>query len=183
MINSSKIKLFFAGLSLLMFVGASVRAAGIEPKDTIIVKGNAYLHVTIKALIGVENNDALIVVTMDSARVASFRTDKSKGHIDFKVPFGHVYQISVEKDGYYAKFTTIDTHIPPKFEKNKYDLSFDIELLKYVKGVDPSVLYQPLQLIVFHIKKQVFVVDEDYISSLKEDLEKFRKEYELMKNN
>lgn len=175
-----KILAFFA---VFMFAcTANMNAKNTLALDTVVVKGNAYLNLSIKAVVEANNNNALIVVTMDSIRVASFRTDKTTGLTNFKLPFGHVYQISVEKDGYYAKFTTIDTHIPPKFEKNKYDLSFEIELLKYVKGVDPSVLYQPLQLIVFHIKKQQFVVDEDYISSLKEDLEKFKAEYDRMKN-
>ena len=116
--------------------------------------------------------DANIIITQNSKIVNKLLTDAT-GHFSFSVPFGVDYLITVSKDEFVSKKFDINTNgIPPEKSSSNFKvIQADITLFKRMKGVDYSILDQPIIKYSYNAEDEVFDFDEKLLKDMLNKIE------------
>jgi len=116
--------------------------------------------------------DANIIITQNSKIVNKLLTDAT-GHFNFSVPFGVDYLITVSKDEFVSKKFDINTNgIPPEKSSSNFKvIQADITLFKRMKGVDYSILDQPIIKYSYNAEDEVFDFDEKLLKDMLNKIE------------
>ena len=116
--------------------------------------------------------DANIIITQNSKLVNKLLTDAT-GHFNFTVPFGVDYLITVSKDEFVSKKFDINTNgIPPEKSSSNFKvIQADITLFKRMKGVDYSILDQPIIKYSYNAEDEVFDFDEKLLQDMLNKIE------------
>ena len=116
--------------------------------------------------------DANIIITQNSKIVNKLLTDAT-GHFSFSVPFGVDYLITVSKDEFVSKKFDINTNgIPPEKSSSNFKvIQADITLFKRMKGVDYSILDQPIIKYSYNAEDEVFDFDEKLLQDMLNKIE------------
>jgi len=116
--------------------------------------------------------DANIIITQNSKIVNKLLTDAT-GHFNFTVPFGVDYLITVSKDEFVSKKFDINTNgIPPEKSSSNFKvIQADITLFKRMKGVDYSILDQPIIKYSYNAEDEVFDFDEKLLKDMLNKIE------------
>ncbi len=95
------------------------------------------------------------------------------GHFNFSVPFGVDYLITVSKDEFVSKKFDINTNgIPPEKSSSNFKvIQADITLFKRMKGVDYSILDQPIIKYSYNAEDEVFAFDEKLLQDMLNKIE------------
>ena len=83
------------------------------------------------------------------------------GTFSFKLDFNKIYIVSASKEGLVSKKIEFNTALP-EGTSGKWVAEFAMSLFKPCKGLDMSVLEQPVAKIYFNEKKKTFEPDPDY---------------------
>ena len=116
--------------------------------------------------------DANVIITQNSKIVNKLLTDAT-GHFNFTVPFGVDYLITVSKDEFVSKKFDINTNgIPPEKSSSNFKvIQADITLFKRMKGVDYSILDQPIIKYSYNAEDEVFDFDEKLLQDMLNKIE------------
>ena len=116
--------------------------------------------------------DANVIITQNSKIVNKLLTDAT-GHFNFTVPFGVDYLITVSKDEFVSKKFDINTNgIPPEKSSSNFKvIQADITLFKRMKGVDYSILDQPIIKYSYNAEDEVFDFDEKLLKDMLNKIE------------
>ncbi len=116
--------------------------------------------------------DANVIITQNSKIVSKLLTDAT-GHFNFSVPFGVDYLITVSKDEFVSKKFDINTNgIPPEKSSSNFKvIQADITLFKRMKGVDYSILDQPIIKYSYNAEDEVFAFDEKLLQDMLNKIE------------
>ena len=116
--------------------------------------------------------DANVIITQNSKIVNKLLTDAT-GHFSFSVPFGVDYLITVSKDEFVSKKFDINTNgIPPEKSSSNFKvIQADITLFKRMKGVDYSILDQPIIKYSYNAEDEVFDFDEKLLQDMLNKIE------------
>ena len=116
--------------------------------------------------------DANIIITQNSKLLNKLLTDAT-GHFSFSVPFGVDYLITVSKDEFVSKKFDINTNgIPPEKSSSNFKvIQADITLFKRMKGVDYSILDQPIIKYSYNAEDEVFDFDEKLLQDMLSKIE------------
>ncbi|MFQ5334792.1 MAG: hypothetical protein ACE5DN_01825 [Flavobacteriales bacterium] len=101
------------------------------------------------------------------------------GRFAFRLPLESYYVVEFTKRGYFSKKISVDArHIPPGDAAFGYEFGgWNVKLFREVKGLDVSVLDQPVARIVYDTVANVFSYDKDYIKLVEKQVEKLKKDY------
>ncbi|HEY4799259.1 MAG TPA: hypothetical protein VII99_09320 [Bacteroidia bacterium] len=114
-------------------------------------------------------SDALVLVVDERKQVVgSYTTDKF-GACSFNLPLNRRLVIKVMKNKFVPKMIELDTYVPEKKWKI-YKLIFEISLFEKVKGVDATVLKEPIVKVFFNPSKEEFDYDRTYTQLVNEKL-------------
>lgn len=121
---------------------------------------------------------ATINIYRNGSRVQSFNT-KSDGKFLAQLNPDGDYKIEVTRPGHVAKHIMVSTKGVPA-EDARYGFEFPVEFTLFEKmdGLDVSILSRPLAKIQFDPSMGYFNYDEDYLKSVKKELDRLRKELE-----
>ncbi len=121
---------------------------------------------------------ATINIYRNGSRVQSFNT-KSDGKFLAQLNPDGDYKIEVTRPGHVAKHIMVSTKGVPA-EDARYGFEFPVEftLFEKMEGLDVSILSRPLAKIQFDPSMGYFNYDEDYLKSVKKELDRLRKELE-----
>lgn len=134
------------------------------------LKGNESEKVNIKPL-----DSALVTIFFGEIPYSEIWTNK-KGKCSFKLPLDKIFKIEISKTGFVTKSIAVNTKIPVD-KKNVYTFNFDVDLFEVVKGLDVSVLNNPIAKVSYHLGDESFGYDVAYTSKINADLKKMYKNY------
>lgn len=124
-------------------------------------------------------DSALIKVFLNGAKPYEIFTNK-KGKCSFKLPLGKSFKIEVSKKNFVTKFFEVKTNVP--FDKvDIYNYNFEIDIFEDIKGLDLSVLKNPVAKVSFDLISGQFAYDDGYTNRLNKDLKKMYKNYYELK--
>jgi hypothetical protein len=115
------------------------------------------------------------VYTHDNVLLATFITNK-KGKCEFKLPLNKKFIIRVTKKGYVTKFIEVNSKVPHD-KKKEYVFPFQVDIFEEIKGLDVSVLNNPVAKITYSTFEERFVYDVNYTNKINADLKKMYKDY------
>jgi hypothetical protein len=134
------------------------------------LKGNESEKSSIKPL-----DSALITIYYGDIPYSEIWTNK-KGKCSFKLPPDKNFKIEISKNGFVTKSIAVNTKIPPE-KRDTYTFNFDVDLFEVVKGLDVSVLNNPIAKVSYHLGDENFGYDVAYTSKINADLKKMYKNY------
>lgn len=151
----------------------------IQQKDFYLeLRGN------VRHLKGTENEKPNEIKPLDSTLITIYNGDvpyselwtNKKGKCSFRLPLDKSFKIEVSKPGFVTKHIAVNTRVP--FDnKGTYTFTFDVELFEVVKGLDVSVLNNPIAKVSYRVSEECFAYDVAYTSRINADLKKMYKNY------
>lgn len=120
-------------------------------------------------------DSTLITIYSGEVPFSEIWTNK-KGKCTFKLPLDKTFKIEISKPGYVTKYITVSTKVPNE-NRDVFSFSFDVDLFEEVKGLDVSVLKQPIAKVAYNLTLEGFAYDVAYTSRINTDLKKMYKNY------
>jgi hypothetical protein len=159
--------------------------AKIAPIDTTKEK-EQYLELkgNIRHLKGDESAKLNDIKPLDSALITIYNGEvpyseiwtNKKGKCSFKLPLDKNFKIEISKTGFVTKSIAVNTKTPID-KKDAYTFNFDLELFEVIKGLDVSVLSNPIAKVTYHLNDENFAYDVAYTNRINTDLKKMYKNY------
>jgi hypothetical protein len=155
------------------------------PSDTIPQK-DYYLELKgyVRHLKGSENEKENDVKPLDSTLITIYNGDvpyselwtNKKGKCSFKLPLDKTFKIEITKQGFVTKHIMVNTKVPYD-NRGTFTFNFDVDLFEVVKGLDVSVLNNPIAKVAYRVSEETFAYDVGYTSKINADLKKMYKNY------
>jgi hypothetical protein len=120
-------------------------------------------------------DSTLITIYSGEVPYSEFWTNK-KGKCLFKLPLDKNFKIEISKTGFVTKYIMISTKVPND-KRDIFSFSFDVDLFEEIKGLDVSVLKQPIAKVAYNLTLEGFAYDVAYTSRINTDLKKMYKNY------
>ena len=138
----------------------------------------------VRQLKGSETEKANEIKPLDSVLITIYCGDvpyseiwtNKKGKCDFKLPLDKVFKIDIARKGFVSKSIQVSTKVPND-QKDIFNFSFDVDLFEEVKGLDVSVLKNPIAKVSYNLATEGFAYDVVYTSKINADLKKMYKNY------
>lgn len=94
----------------------------------------------------------------------------SDGSFSLDLEMNKQYVIEVEKDGLVGKKISFNTQLPDD-EKGTWMNEFSVNLVKPCKGIDYSILKEPVDKVAFDSRRREFISDKNYVNSMRPKIE------------
>lgn len=184
------LKLLFI-LSICAHVSLAQSSASGTPKKAMTAADSAkakdyYVELRgyVRQLIGNVNEKANEIKPLDSVLISIYTGDipftelwtNKKGKCDFKLPLDKNFRIDISRKGFVSKSIIVVTKVPND-RKDIFNFSFDVDLFEEVKGLDVSVLKNPIAKVSYNLAMEGFAYDVNYTSKINADLKKMYKNY------
>lgn len=138
----------------------------------------------VRQLKGTENEKANEIRPLDSVLITIYNGDvpyseiwtNKKGKCTFRLPLDKVFKIEIARDGFVSKHFIVSTKVPND-QKDIFNFSFDVDLFEIVKGLDVSVLNNPIAKVTYNLGTEGFAYDVTYTSKINMELKKMYKNY------
>lgn len=171
-------KHFICLLTLLTFPTSSSSRESASTKNVSFLQMQGIVKLT-------GNHPNEIAVPLDSLQVIIFDPDhrelnvyysERSGKCDFRLPLNRKFMLFFSKKDFVTKIIEVDTDVPEKWKKC-YAFYFDIEIFKQIKGLDVSLLSQPVAKVFFDPDIHGFNYNAEYTSEVNDRLKKMYAEY------
>ncbi|MDF2438212.1 MAG: hypothetical protein K0Q95_2588 [Bacteroidota bacterium] len=138
----------------------------------------------VRQLKGSENEKANEIKPLDSVLITIYSGEipyselwtNKKGKCEFKLPLDKSFRIDIARKGFVTKSILVVTKVPNE-QKDIFNFSFDVDLFESVKGLDVSVLQNPIAKVSYNLATEGFAYDVAYTSKVNADLKKMYKNY------
>ena len=173
--------LFFAGIFFL----SHAKNNNYVFEDTLVKNKRQYLELRgiVRKSVRIDQNGEKF---LDSAAIKTYNeknilvslnyTDK-KGKCKIKLPLNKgIYTVEISKPGCVSKIILVDTQLPPE-KKLIYVIPFDLSIFEEVKGLDVSVLKNPVAKIIYNETISQFDYDVSYTNEVNANLKKMYSDY------
>lgn len=120
-------------------------------------------------------DSVLISIYEGEVPYSEFWTNK-KGKCTFRLPLDKNFRIDIAKRGFVTKSIVVATRIPAD-KKDAFSFSFDVDIFEEVKGLDVSVLKNPIARVSYSAISGNFEYDVSYTSRINNELKKMYKNY------
>lgn len=155
-----------------------------EAEDSLV--GDAKSFLALQGMVRLSKGDAKAEnPSLDSAQVTVQNereskvlvglTDK-KGRMAFRLPLNRIFTVHITKNGFVEKKIIVDTHVAADPEKS-FNFTFDVDIFPKVKGLDVSVLNQPIAKINYRPYTKEFIYDASYTNKVNMQLSKMYRDY------
>ena len=146
-----------------------------------------YLEIkaTVKQSKGDEKDD--LATPLDSVMITIWNGDlpiselwtNKKGKCSFKLGLDKNLKIQVSKKGFVSKSIAVNTKIPES-KKDAFSFNCDVVIFEEVKGLDVTILNQPIARITYSPSLEGFQYDVNYTNKINAELNKMYKKYYKM---
>jgi hypothetical protein len=163
-INSAS---FFA---FIFFIVSGVASAQQAPKVNAV---------TLRGMITEYDDEPLYNASIKVYEDTTLFTTAASGHdgrCKFTLPLDHEFVLVFVKEGYVSKRITINTFVPGSVRAD-YKFAFNMNLFEELKGVDTSILNEPLAKIAFNLPKREFDYNENHTVTINRQIEKLYRDY------
>jgi len=153
--------------------------------DTIHSK-DYYLELKafVRQLKGDEKDQSTDVKPLDSALITIYSGDipyseiwtNKKGKCTFRLPMDKNFKIEITKAGFVTKSVIVSTKVPAE-KRDIFSFGFDVDIFEEVKGLDVSVLKNPIAKVAYNVQMSGFAYDVTYTTRINADLKKMYKNY------
>ncbi|MCW3086341.1 MAG: hypothetical protein JWP12_3707 [Bacteroidetes bacterium] len=120
-------------------------------------------------------DSALVTIYSGDVPYSEFWTNK-KGKCSFKLPLDKNFKIQISKEGFVTKYIFVSTKIPES-KKDVFSFNFDVDIFQELRGLDVSVLKNPIAKVSYNIPLEGFAYDVNYTNRINSDLKKMYKDY------
>ena len=173
--------IFFVGT----FLFSNAHDRNIILEDTLVKNKHQYLELRgiVRKSARIDQNgnkflDSATIKTYNEKKilVAVNYTDK-KGKCKIKLPLNKgIYTVEISKPFCVSKIILVDTQLPPE-KKIIYVIPFDLSIFEEVKGLDVSVLKDPVAKIIYNDVVSQFDYDIAYTNAVNAKLKTMYNEY------
>ena len=128
-----------------------------------------------KEELSVPLDSVLITIWNGDLPISELWTNK-KGKCAFKLGLNKNLKIQVSKKGYVSKSIAVNTKIPES-KKDAFSFNCDVVIFEEIKGLDVTILNQPIARITFSPSLEGFQYDVNYTNKINAELSKMYKKY------
>ena len=167
---------------------AQKNAAVAAQKDSVVANNSKDYYLEVKCFVrqskGNEKMQGDEGKPLDSVLISIYNNDipyseywtSKKGKCSFRLPLDRSMRLDVTKPGFVTKSILVNTKIPAD-KKDAFSFSFDVDIFEEVKGLDVSVLKNPIAKVVYNSALGSFEYDVNYTTRINNDLKKMYKNY------
>jgi hypothetical protein len=120
-------------------------------------------------------DSVLITIYSGDLPISELWTNK-KGKCSFKLGLDKNLKIQISKPGFVTKYIAVNTKTPAT-ERDAFSFNCDIDIFEEVKGLDVTVLKQPVAKITYSPSLEGFQYDVAFTNKVNLELKKMYKNY------